>query len=152
MVPDLPELLVAGKEKMYLKHFFDRFARNANAISAYDLEVYANAYAMPGTFRAAFNCHRTMEQDGKDNYQWLNEKGKCTVPCLSLWGVGYMNEDDAVAMCSEFYETVTYHVVPGAGHWIAEEKPAEFCEILLDWFEQSSRFLPQADCPDDEDA
>lgn len=47
-VPSLPEALVQGKERMYLKHFFDRLAQNPNAISAYDSDVYTNAFPMPG--------------------------------------------------------------------------------------------------------
>ncbi len=136
-VPDLPELLVAGKEKTYLKHFYDRLAQNPSAIGPADLDVYATAYAMPGAMRAALNCYRTFETDGVMNQQWVKEKGKCEVDCLGLWGgKSFADEKEIREMCEEYYDTVAYETVGGAGHWIAEEKPAEFVEKVIEWFEK----------------
>jgi pimeloyl-ACP methyl ester carboxylesterase len=134
-VPDLPELLVAGKERIYLKHFFDRLAQNPASISTHDLDVYATEYAQPGAMRAGMNCYRTFEQDGEDNNAWVRNSGKCPVRCLALWGAeSFSDEKASTAMCDSFYENVSFHAVPGAGHWIAEEKPAEFVDALVKWF------------------
>jgi hypothetical protein len=44
-VPDLPEALVTGREKIYLKHFYDKLAFNTGAIAPADLEYYTLMYS-----------------------------------------------------------------------------------------------------------
>ncbi len=51
-VPDLPELLIAGKEKPYLRWFFEHFAYDPGAITAADLDVYTDAITQVGALRA----------------------------------------------------------------------------------------------------
>lgn len=41
-------------------------------------------------------------------------------------------------MCEEIAENVTGHLVPDAGHWVAEENPAYFTRMFLD-FDASTR-------------
>jgi pimeloyl-ACP methyl ester carboxylesterase len=137
-VPDLPETLIQGRERIYLKHFFDRLAQNPDAISSHDLDVYATAYAQPGAMRAGLNVYRCFEKDGEDNVSIVKAKGKSEVRSLALWGgKSFAGEEMATSMASEFYENVQFEMVAGAGHWIAEEKPKEFVEVLLRWFEKS---------------
>lgn len=137
-VPDLPELLIAGKEKIYLKHFYDRLAQNPAAISAHDLDVYATAYSMPGAMRAGLNNYRTFEADAETNNKWAEEKGQCQVRCLALWGgKSFADEAKAMSMCNEYYESVEFGAVAGAGHWIAEEQPGHFVEKVLAWVGKS---------------
>ncbi|KAK5737790.1 hypothetical protein LTR17_006438 [Elasticomyces elasticus] len=137
-VPDLPELLVAGRERIYLKHFFDRLAQNPSAISTHDLDVYATAYAQPGAMRAGMNVYRAFEADGEMNSNWLQEKGKCEVRCLNLWG-GKSFSDEAMSktMSEPHYTNARFDTVESAGHWIAEERPNEFVSKVLKWVQQS---------------
>lgn len=133
-VPDLPEALVQGREKIYLKHFFERLGQNPAAISNHDLDVYATAYAQPGAMRCGFNVYRTFETDGEMNVGWVREKGKSKVRCLALWGEkSFAGEKEAVEMAGEFYEDVEFGSVGKAGHWIAEERPGEFVDAVLKW-------------------
>ncbi|KAK4626084.1 Soluble epoxide hydrolase [Fulvia fulva] len=136
-VPDLPETLIAGREKLYLKHFYDRQAQNPDAISAHDLDVYGNAFAAPGALRAGLNVYRAFEQDGEDNVARVQSSGKSKVRCLSLWGdSSFADEEAAKEMSGQFYEDVQFEQIEGCGHWIAEEKPGEFVENLVRWFER----------------
>ena len=136
-VPDLPELLVAGKEHIYLKHFYDRLSQNPTAISTEDIDVYAAAYSQPGALRCGFNCYRAFEEDAAMNNKWKEEKGKCAVRCMALWGAeSYIDEASANAMVGEFYQTVQYRGVKGCAHWIAEENPKDFVESVLNWVEK----------------
>lgn len=80
---DLPELLVAGRERQYLQYFFD--ARTTNP-SATDVDVYASAYSAPGAMRAGFEVYRAFEQDARDNRAALEAGGKLTVPVLAVGG------------------------------------------------------------------
>ncbi|KAI5356521.1 Putative alpha/beta hydrolase-1, epoxide hydrolase [Septoria linicola] len=137
-IPDLPEALIQGRERIYLKHFFDRLAQNPDAISSHDLDVYATAYAQPGAMRAGLNVYRCFEQDGEDHVKSAKENGKSKVRSLALWGgSSFANEEMATSMASEFYEDVQFEAIPDAGHWISEEKPKEFVDVLLKWFEES---------------
>ena len=136
-VPDLPELLVAGKEHIYLKHFYDRLSQNPNAISPEDVDVYAAAYSQPGALRCEFNCYRAFEEDAAINKQRVEDRGKCPVRCLSLWGAeSYIDEAMAMEMAGEFYETAQYQGVKDCGHWIAEENPKGFVDAVLNWVEK----------------
>lgn len=136
-VPDLPELLVAGRERIYLKHMYDRLAQNPEAISNEDLGIYAQAYSQPGGLRCGFNVYRAFEEDASINKTWLKEKGKSKVRCLALWGgASYFGEETVTKSVRGWYEYVTYGSIKGAGHWIAEEKPKLFVETILKWVEK----------------
>ena len=41
-------------------------------------------------------------------------------------------------MCEEIATDVTGHLVPDAGHWVAEENPDYFCRMFID-FDASAR-------------
>lgn len=136
-VPELPELLVAGRERIYLKHFYDRLSQNPAAISTHDLDVYADAYAQPGALRCAFDCYRTLEEDAAINDAWVKERGKSSVPCMTLWGAkSYATSESATAMARTYYQSAEYVGIKGSGHWIAEEKPKEFTEAVLSWVQK----------------
>jgi hypothetical protein len=77
---DVAEMLVAGREREYLRFFFD--ARSADP-SAIDLDVYASAYEAPGAMRAGFEVYRAFDTDARDNRDALACNGKLTVPVLA---------------------------------------------------------------------
>ena len=133
-VPDLAEALVAGKERIYLKHFYDRLAQNPSAISTHDLDVYTTAFAQPGAMKAGMNIYRAFEADAVMNEKWAVEKGKVAVRCLSLWGgKSFANEEQASSMCEGYYSDYSFDTVEGAGHYIAEERPHHFVEKVAKW-------------------
>jgi pimeloyl-ACP methyl ester carboxylesterase len=97
-------------------------------------QEYAQAYSGSGALRCALNVYRAFERDAEQNRRWVEEKGKCKVRSLTLWGGGsWMSKEDAVNMCEEFYEGGEYGMVEGVGHWIAEEQPQRFIEAVLEW-------------------
>ena len=128
---DLPETLVQGKEREYLKHFFDKLCYNAAAFRTEDVDVYADAYTRPGAMRCGFGVYRAFEQDGKENREWREKEGKCKVRCLLLSGEMGPFVAEAKQMGSEFYEEYEVRSVEGSGHWIAEENPEGFVEQVL---------------------
>ncbi|KAL8974353.1 MAG: hypothetical protein Q9197_001398 [Variospora fuerteventurae] len=135
-VPDLPELLVAGREKQYLKHFYDGEAQNPAAFTEADLEFYATLYAAPGAMRAAFNVYRAFEEDKADNRRWLEEKGKVKARTMVLSGEGSYLAVGAEGMAREVDEDVVVGLVEGSGHYIAEENPEGFVKKVLGFIEQ----------------
>lgn len=129
--PNLPEALVAGRERMYLNRFWQDLAYNPTAITEADKDEYLRGYAAPGGMRAAFEYYRTMPQDVKDNKEYF--KRKLAMPILALGGVQGNGK-----LVLDFMKTVSADVSGGVieqcGHWIAEERPEYLIQQLLTFF------------------
>lgn len=130
-VPDLPEALVAGREKIYLKHFFDKIAVNSASITPYDLDVYALAFSQPGAMRAGFELYRAFEKDAEENRKWIEKNGKVKVPTLGVFGGGYLLAQSADSMLTEVHDQFETLIVEDSGHYIAEENPKGFVDAVL---------------------
>ncbi|KAG9196005.1 hypothetical protein G6011_01126 [Alternaria panax] len=130
-VPDLPEFLIAGKEREYLKHFFDKISYNSAAISPADLEHYALAYSQPGAIRAGLEVYRAFEQDAEENKAWVSEHGKVKVPSLLMNGKEFMLAQSANGMAEEYHEGAELLTVSESAHYIAEENPDGFVNGVL---------------------
>lgn len=55
MVPDIPEALLAGRERIYLDYFYKELTYNPAAISEEDIAEYLRTYTAPGAMRAFFS-------------------------------------------------------------------------------------------------
>jgi pimeloyl-ACP methyl ester carboxylesterase len=130
-VRDLPELLVAGRERAYLQAFYYPRAFDPTAVSDTDLDVYASAYSAPGAMRAGFELYRAFDQDAADNRAALERNGKLTIPVLAVGGAASTTGPFMEEMLHEVADTVTGLRVPRSAHWIAEENPIEFATELL---------------------
>jgi pimeloyl-ACP methyl ester carboxylesterase len=134
---DIPEMLVQGRERQYLKAFFDARTFDPSALSESDLDLYTSAYSAPGAMRAGFEVYRAFDQDVQDNRDALERNGKLTIPVLAVFGAISNTGPRVEAMMHEVATTVTGLRVPRAAHWIAEENPGAFTDGLL-------RFLSEA--------
>ena len=65
MTPDLPEALVADRQTIYFRYFFDEFTTDATAISDADVAHYAAAYGTLDNLRAAFGFYRAMPANAR---------------------------------------------------------------------------------------
>lgn len=137
-VADLPEALVAGKERVYVSHFLEKITHNLGAFTEADVDFYANAYAQPGAMRCAFGVYRAFEEDAKENLEWLAENRKCRVPTMVLSGEKSPVSKGAEQMASEVTDEDCLEVgtVEGAGHYIAEENPEGFADAVLEFVEK----------------
>jgi pimeloyl-ACP methyl ester carboxylesterase len=84
MAPDVPEMLLTGKEHEYLTYFFQRAAYNPDAITLADIDEYMRCYTFPGAMRAYFEYYRTWLKDIEANTE--SAKNKLTIPVLVLVG------------------------------------------------------------------
>ncbi|PSN70381.1 soluble epoxide hydrolase [Corynespora cassiicola Philippines] len=130
-VRDLPEALVAGKEREYLKHFFDKLVYNSAAIGVEDLERYVLAYEQPGAMRAGFEVYRAFEQDAEENRRWLEDNGKVKVPVMGMVGKQFLLARHMEGMMAEVHDSTDVLVVEESGHYIAEEDPEAFLKGVL---------------------
>jgi pimeloyl-ACP methyl ester carboxylesterase len=122
-VRDIPEMLIAGRERPYLQHFFTARSADPSAVTAEDLDVYVAAYASPGGIRAGMEVYRAFDQDVAENRAALERDGKLTVPVLAIGGAISTTGSLMEPMMREVADNVTAVLIPDAGHWIPEEQP-----------------------------
>jgi pimeloyl-ACP methyl ester carboxylesterase len=132
---DLPEALVAGRERLYLQYFYDRLAARPTAV---DTDAFVRAYEQPGAMRAGFDLYRAFEQDARDIRAALESEGKLKMPCLGLHGEASLSHRSAVEEVGhEIAENVTVEGIAGSGHWIADENPGGLIESVLRFDEKA---------------
>jgi len=131
--PDVAVYLVHGRERWYVKRFFDELTYQLNAISNDDLDVYARAYEAPGAVRAMCEVYRELDRDAEDNRAALREHGKLTIPVLASGGAANPLAENFRSMCDEVADSVTSRLVPDCGHWVAEEQPEYFTTMFCEF-------------------
>lgn len=133
---NVAETLTAGRERVYIQDFFDRYAFNIGAFPSEVIDVYGKAYAAPGGMRSAFEVYRAFDRDGQDNIEMIAKMGKPRMPMLFV--VGQQSAfthiaDDVVAEISETGSSVS---IPNSGHYPAEENPKAFAKAVIDFCKQ----------------
>jgi pimeloyl-ACP methyl ester carboxylesterase len=133
-VPDLPEALVHGRERIYLEWFFMNGCDRAGAFSDADIVEYVRTYSQPGAMRAGFNFYRALNKDVADNRATFATGFKLPMPTLGLGGGGSRGRGDLVV---ESLRRVALKAdggsIPDCGHFIPEEKPAELAARLREF-------------------
>jgi pimeloyl-ACP methyl ester carboxylesterase len=131
--PDLPEALTQGREALYLERYYHDMAFDAAAIDHDTFQTYVRHFAQPGGMRAGFELYRSFAQDIADNRRLQAEQGPLTMPVLALAGAGGRYADRIGPMMEEVATNVSVGVIPGAGHWLAEENPYAVAEALTEF-------------------
>ncbi len=130
-LPDLPEALTVGRERIYLEWFFSNGIDRAGAFSDEDIREYVRTYSQPGAMRAGFNFYRALPQDTADNRDLLATGFKLPMPVLALGGGGTRGRGERVL---ESLRRCALNVeggsIPDCGHFIPEEKPHELADRL----------------------
>lgn len=136
-VRDLPEALIAGREEIYITHFFNKLVFNTAAIGPEDLDHYVKAYFEPGAMRCARGVQGFLGGCGGEQ-GWFRSYGKCKVPAIGLSGEKSAHCQQAGQMFAEVHEDGTYEVatVPDAGHYLAEENPQVFVDKILEFIQR----------------
>ncbi|KAF2007500.1 alpha/beta-hydrolase [Amniculicola lignicola CBS 123094] len=130
-VPDLPEALIEGKERIYLQHFYDKACYNGAAILPEDVDLYTRAYSQPGAIRAGLNVYRVFEKDAEENAERVKTVGKLNVPSQGIFGAKSPLAAFAEPMLKEVHESFEVLVVEDSGHYVAEENPEGFVRGVL---------------------
>jgi len=124
MQREVPERLISGREREFLAHFIG----SPTVVTSDVFDSYVRAYSRPGRLSAALDQYRALHQDGADNRRGLT--APLPMPVLALSG------DRAVTGTADSLRQVARDVrvvvVPGAGHYLPEERPAEFAGAVLD--------------------
>jgi pimeloyl-ACP methyl ester carboxylesterase len=132
-VRDLPEMLLAGRERQYLQSFFNYRIYNVGAINKDDIDVFTNAYAAPGAMRCGLELYRAFDRDVIDNKESLKKNGKLSIPVLAMGGEISTSGPTMKEMMMEVADNVTGVRIPQTAHWVAEENPGVFLSELLNF-------------------
>lgn len=131
--PDIPEALTAGREAFYLERFWHDLAYDAGAIDPSTKTEYVASFSGPGGMRAGFELYRSFALDAQFNRAQLAAHGKTTIPVLALAGESSAFSTIMKPMMEEVADSVSFHIVPNAGHWLAEENPSVVAQALIDF-------------------
>lgn len=130
-VRDLPEALIAGKERLYLSWFYRNGAYNPAAFDAAAIDEYVRCYSAEGGMRPGFEYYRAYFT----NIEQTKESGAAPLemPVLALGGAASFGPF-LEQMWAGYAADLTAEVIPQAGHWIPEEQPELLRERLLAFF------------------
>lgn len=133
-VPDLPEALLTGRERIYIEWFFQHKTANpAATFSTADIDEYERVYRMTGNLRGALAYYRAVFEDIEQNKHLAGIKLK--TPILALGGDVGMSPNIFDAM-KPLGEHVEGGIVAACGHYMPEEQPAIIAEKMLTFFGQ----------------
>lgn len=120
----LAETLISGKERVFFEHFIKEHATHKDVFTPALLDLYAASYSKPHTLNAAFEYYRVLNQGVIDNKALSTTR--IAIPMLAVGGGGHGGMGQyQVDMAKRFATDVTGTVLPGCGHWLPEECPAE---------------------------
>jgi pimeloyl-ACP methyl ester carboxylesterase len=126
-VPDLPELLIRGKERPYLQWFFEHFAYDPSAIGAADLDEYVAAITQVGALRAGLAVYQDFFTSA--GQVTALAKTPLTIPVRAFGGnacLGALTLTSVQAVAPN----AEGGVIERCGHWAAEERP-DFVEGIV---------------------
>lgn len=133
-VPDLPEALIAGREDLWLRHFFADWCYNPNAITGADFEAYVQSYRRPGAIRGAMADYRANREDVAQDLVDADTKIKC--PTFAIWGEDFHAVGklfDMKAVWAEMAENLQTAPIKNCGHLPHEEQPQVVNKLLTDF-------------------
>ncbi len=120
LAPDVPEPLIAGKERKFLTWFYDNKSAIQGAVSPTSVDEFLRTFSRRevvlgsmGVYRAAFT---TMEQTA------ILKTAKVQVPVIAIGGSSCRG-DQIREMISMVATNVSGVVLPNCGHFIPEEHP-----------------------------
>jgi len=123
--PDVPELLLRGREREYL----DGFVGSTAVKESGAFDVYVAAYSRPGRLTAALGQYRAIYRNAEDNRR--DGDVPLPMPTLALAAAG------ETALTAQGLRQVATEVdeiaIPGAGHFVQEERPVELAAALLEF-------------------
>jgi pimeloyl-ACP methyl ester carboxylesterase len=132
-LPDLPEQLIAGREREYLTWFLRRKCANPTSITDAALDEYVRCITQPGGLRAGLAYYRSAALLSAQQNRTLLSKGKLKVPLLAV-SSDEGSIPDMAAPLEQHFDNVRGIRITHCGHFIPEEQPQVLAQELLDFF------------------
>jgi microsomal epoxide hydrolase len=135
VIPDLPEMLIAGHEREYLAWFLRRKAADPSVFSEKDLDEYLRVFTLPGGLRSGLAYYRATPESARQNRAFA-VTGKLAMPVLVL-SADQGSIPDMAAPLRAFAEDVRGGRIANCGHFMPEEQPAAVASELAAFFQTS---------------
>jgi len=123
---DLAEALIQGRERLYIESFVRARAFNPAALADEEIDVYAAQMAAPGCLRGGLEYYRTFADDAAANKAFAATK--LAMPVLGIGG------DRLGPVLKGIVEAIGTNAravtLKNCGHWVVEERTAEFLTAL----------------------
>jgi pimeloyl-ACP methyl ester carboxylesterase len=125
----LNEQLVRGREDLFFSFIFD--AEATIKLPGYAVRYYANGFASSrAALRSSFGFYRAWDATTEQNRQRM--QSKLTMPVLAIGGgTSSMNAPQVVMQAVA--NDVQGLIIPGAGHFVAEEAPKQMIAALTEF-------------------
>ena len=128
--PDIPETLIGDHVNFFLARFYLHNSPNPHPISDDELNEFTRTYTRPQVLHGGFELYRTLNRDQQDNT--AAAAAPLTQPVLLLTQSRYYATEAACYRAGA--PRVTGTDLPGAGHWLNEERPREVLDQLTRFF------------------
>jgi pimeloyl-ACP methyl ester carboxylesterase len=126
-LPKINEQLVSGREDIFFGAEFDASA-GTNKLPADAVKYYIDTLATdPDHLRGSFEFYRAIPTTSAQNEQ--RKARRLTLPVLAIGGAESSGEGVGNTM-KLVADNVQALVIPGCGHWIAEQAPQELLAAL----------------------
>ncbi|WP_030904039.1 alpha/beta fold hydrolase [Streptomyces sp. NRRL F-5126] len=135
LVPELPETLLAGREREYVGWFLGAKALGSDTFGSAEIDHYAAAVAAEGGLRASLAYYRDARESARGNHEALARR-HLTVPVLGISG-SHGSIPDMAASLSPWADNTTGTVIAGSGHFIPDEQPAALAAALHAFIERT---------------
>jgi len=128
--PDLPEQLIAGRQAVYFRHFFDLGTADSAAIGATDRARYVEAYAAPEQLRAALEMYRAMPAGGTFVAPERSAPDLPLVLAGGDQGFGPLLPGIAERLQMHGWTDVSVELIENSGHYVADEQPDAVAALI----------------------
>jgi pimeloyl-ACP methyl ester carboxylesterase len=128
-LPDLPELLITGREREFLSWLFH--SKSVDWRKAFDddaMDEYVRIYSTPGRWSMGLGFYRAIFESIAQNR--ATAATPLTMPLLAIGGEAGLG----AAMQGSFERAATQlsgAVIPGCGHYVPEESPEALLALLI---------------------
>lgn len=131
-IPDLPELLIAGREREYLAWFLRRKVADPTIFSDEDVDEYLRVLMLPGGLRAGLAYYRAAPESARQNRAFA-VKNKLAMPVLGM-SSDQGSIPDMASPLRAFADSVHGVTIAHCGHFLPEEQPAAVASELMAFF------------------
>lgn len=123
-VESVPEQLITGREDIFFGY---EFAIQGGTLPADAIDYYVGLVSNPDSLRGSLGFYRSLDATLAQNDQRTSRR--LAMPVLAIGGEVSYGEHVGEAM-QNIADDVHTAVIPGAGHWVAEEAPDHMLAAL----------------------